>query len=190
MAEPWVLGELKSVISLLRLTDWQSDNIPAYKMVLNILIFPNLTFTRAAGILWISSSITCVRVHIPCCQKMALATLHEPRLGYDTWHLLLSCSCSCSNFLHHTLSVILGVKLTNIFLNMISIFRHHVDLCIDREEVDTNFINNKLPILRSCRDCLICFNSRVRLKCPWLPLLKTGINFIDDANLNLGFLSK
>lgn len=102
VAEPWVLGELKSVISLLRLTDWQSDNIPAYSQ-------------NGSGYFNISkldlyTSEHFVNIFINNLRQGSYSVL--PRdgryvtragvLGYDTWHLLLSCSPLCSNFLHHT----------------------------------------------------------------------------------------
>ena len=162
-------------------------------MVLDILIFPNLTFTRAS-ILWISSSITCVRVHIPCCQEMA-AMLQEPGSSVMTpgtcyYHVPLHVP-TCYITLPRQCHPVTAVSNRQIFSPTWFLFSYIMLTFALTQEVDTNYtFTNKFPILRSCRDCLICFNSQVCLKCPWLPLLKTGINFIDDANLNLGFLSK
>ena len=165
-------------------------------MVLDdILIFPNLTFTRAS-ILWISSSITCVRVHIPCCQEMA-AMLQEPGSSVMTpgtcyYHVPLRVPTSYITLPCHSVILILWLRCQThkYFPQHDSYFPTSCwPLHWHRKSTQTTY-TNKFPILRSCRDCLICFNSQVCLKCPWLPLLSTGINFIDDANLNLCFLSK
>ena len=134
-------------------------------MVLDILIFPNLTFTRAASILWISSSITCVRVHIPCCQKMA-ATLPEPRPRL--WHLA---PCYYHVPVHVptsyiTLRVSSLVSNTQIFSQTWFLFPDIMLTFALTEEVDTNYTNNLVAIvwfvsiLKFVLSVLDCLSSR------------------------------